>query len=118
MSERVVLSAAARTPIGRFQGGLAPLKATELGAVAVREALKRAELDGENVDEVIMGCVLPAGQGQNPARQASIYGGVPNTVSAMTINKVCGSGLRAVSWRRSSSRPATARSWWPAAWRA
>jgi acetyl-CoA C-acetyltransferase len=97
MSERVVLSAAARTPIGRFQGGLAPLKATELGAVAVREALKRAELDGENVDEVIMGCVLPAGQGQNPARQASIYGGVPNTVSAMTINKVCGSGLRAVS---------------------
>jgi acetyl-CoA C-acetyltransferase len=97
MSERVVLSAAARTPIGRFQGGLAPLKATELGAVAVREALKRAELDGENVDEVIMGCVLPAGQGQNPARQASIHGGVPNTVSAMTINKVCGSGLRAVS---------------------
>ncbi len=97
MSERVVLSAAARTPIGRFQGGLAPVKATELGAVAVREALKRAELDGENVDEVIMGCVLPAGQGQNPARQASIYGGVPNTVSAMTINKVCGSGLRAVS---------------------
>ena len=97
MTERVVLSAAARTPIGRFQGGLAPLKATELGAAAVREVLKRAELDGENVDEVIMGCVLPAGLGQNPARQASIYGGVPNTVSAMTINKVCGSGLRAVS---------------------
>ena len=97
MTERVVLSAAARTPIGRFQGGLAPMKATELGAAAVREVLKRAELDGENVDEVIMGCVLPAGLGQNPARQASIYGGVPNTVSAMTINKVCGSGLRAVS---------------------
>ena len=97
MSERVVLSAAARTPIGKFQGGLASMKATELGAVAVREALKRAELDGENVDEVVMGCVLPAGLGQNPARQASIFGGVPNTVSAMTINKVCGSGLRAVS---------------------
>ena len=97
MSERVVIAAAARTPIGRFQGGLAPMKATELGAVAVKAALERAELEGEHLDEVVMGCVLPAGLGQNPARQASIYGGVPNTVSAMTINKVCGSGLRAVA---------------------
>jgi len=94
---KVVLSAAARTPIGKFQGGLAPMKATELGAVAIKAVLERAELDGENVDEVVMGCVLPAGVGQAPARQAAIYGGVPNTVSAMTINKVCGSGLRAVS---------------------
>lgn len=97
MTERIVLSAAARTPIGRFQGGLAPMKATQLGAIAVKAALERAELGGEHVDEVVMGCVLPAGLGQNPARQASIFGGVPNTVSAMTINKVCGSGLRAVS---------------------
>jgi acetyl-CoA C-acetyltransferase len=97
MTERIVLCSSARTPIGRFQGGLAPMKATQLGAIAVKAALERAELSGDQVDEVVMGCVLPAGLGQNPARQASIFGGVPNTVSAMTINKVCGSGLRAVS---------------------
>jgi len=96
MSERIVISAAARTPVGKFQGALSPLRAPELGATVVRAVMERAGLEADQPDEVIMGCVLPAGLGQNPARQAAIYGGVANTVSAMTINKVCGSGLRAV----------------------
>lgn len=97
MSKKVVIASAARTPVGRFQGGLAPMKATDLGAVAIREAVSRAKIQGEQVDEVVMGCVLPAGLGQNPARQAAIGSGLPDSVSAMTINKVCGSGLRAVA---------------------
>ena len=97
MPAKPVILAGARTPVGRFQGGLAPKKATELGAIAVKEAVQRAGLEGDQVEEVVMGCVLPAGLGQNPARQATIYSGLPNTISAMTINKVCGSGLRAVS---------------------
>ena len=97
MSTKAVILAGARTPVGKFQGGLAPVKATQLGAIAVKEAVRRAGIEGEQVDEVVMGCVLPAGLGQNPARQATIYSGLPNTISAMTINKVCGSGLRAVS---------------------
>jgi acetyl-CoA C-acetyltransferase len=96
MSERIVISAAVRTPVGKFQGALSPLRAPELGATVVRAVMERAGLEADQPDEVIMGCVLPAGLGQNPARQAAIYGGVANTVSAMTINKVCGSGLRAV----------------------
>jgi acetyl-CoA C-acetyltransferase len=97
MTQRILISAAARTPVGRFQGGLAPLRAPELGARAISAAVERAELDPAQVDEVIMGCVLPAGLGQNPARQASIFAKIPDGVSALTINKVCGSGLRAVS---------------------
>jgi acetyl-CoA C-acetyltransferase len=97
MASNVVIVAAARTPVGRFQGGLAPLRAPQLGAVAVKEAIRRAGIEPGAVDEVILGCVLPAGLGQNPARQAAIHGGVPDGVSAMTLNKVCGSGLRAVS---------------------
>ncbi len=97
MPAKAVILAGARTPVGKFQGGLAPVKATQLGAIAVKEAVRRAGIEGEQVDEVVMGCVLPAGLGQNPARQATIYSGLPDTVSAMTINKVCGSGLRAVS---------------------
>ena len=96
MSERIVISAAARTPVGKFQGALAPMRAPELGATVVRAVMERAGLEPDQPDEVIMGCVLPAGLGQNPARQAAIFGGVANTVSSMTINKVCGSGLRAV----------------------
>jgi acetyl-CoA C-acetyltransferase len=96
MSKRVVIASAARTAIGSFQGGLAPVKATDLGAAAIAEAVKRAGVSAEQVDEVVMGCVLPAGLGQNPARQATIGSGLPDSVSAMTINKVCGSGLRAV----------------------
>src|SRR4051812_26638790 len=92
----VVIVGAARTPIGSFQGELAPLKAPELGKVAIAEALKRAGVSPNEVDEVLMGCVLPAGVGQAPARQASIFAGLPNTVPCTTLNKVCGSGLKAV----------------------
>jgi len=96
MQEVLILSGV-RTPIGKFQGGLSPLSAPQLGAVAVREAVRRAGLEAGQVDEVIMGNVLSAGLGQNPARQAALHGGLPNEVSAMTINKVCGSGLKAVA---------------------
>ncbi|HPF34190.1 MAG TPA: acetyl-CoA C-acetyltransferase [Candidatus Krumholzibacteria bacterium] len=96
MSDRVVICEAVRTPIGRFQGGLSSLKASKLGAVAIRAVLDRSGLDPSLVDEVIMGNVVQAGLGQNPARQAAIWGGVPTNVSAMTLNKVCGSGLRTV----------------------
>lgn len=91
-----VIVGAARTPIGRFLGGLAPLKATELGATAIRAAVERAGVDVNDVDDVIMGNVVQAGIGQAPARQAAIRGGVPETIPAVTINKVCGSGLKAV----------------------
>jgi len=91
-----VIIGAVRTPVGKFLGSLKGFKATELGAIVVRESVKRAGLNPEEVDEVIMGCVIQAGLGQNPARQAALYGGLPNTVSAVTINKVCGSGLKAV----------------------
>ena len=93
----VVIVSAVRTPVGKFQGALADLSAVELGAVAVREAVRRAGMDAAAVDECVMGCVLPAGLGQNPARQAALRGGLPDTVSALTINMVCGSGLRAVA---------------------
>jgi acetyl-CoA C-acetyltransferase len=92
----VVIASACRTPIGKFQGALAPFRATELGSLAVAEALRRAEVAPAEVEEVILGCVLAAGLGQNPARQAAIGGGVPDTVGSFTINKVCGSGLKAV----------------------
>ena len=91
-----VIVSAARTPIGKFLGGLAPLQAPELGAVAVRAALQRARVPIEDVEEVILGNVVQGGVGQAPARQAAIKAGVPATVSALTINKVCGSGLKAV----------------------
>ena len=92
----VLIVAGARTPIGAFQGELAPLPATQLGALAIRAALERARVPGDAVGEVYMGCVLPAGQGQAPARQASIRAGIPASVGAVTVNKVCGSGLKAV----------------------
>ena len=95
IKEAVIISAV-RTPVGKFLGALKNFKATELGAIAVREAVKRAGVNPEDVDEVIMGCVIQAGLGQNPARQAALKGGLPNTVSAVTVNKVCGSGLKAV----------------------
>lgn len=91
-----VIISAVRTPVGKLLGALKGFKATELGAMVVREAVKRAGVQPEDVDEVIMGCVIQAGLGQNPARQAALRGGLPNTVSAVTINKVCGSGLKAV----------------------
>jgi acetyl-CoA C-acetyltransferase len=92
----VVILSAARTPIGRFQGGLAPLSASDLGGVAIREALRRAGAKPDSVDEVLMGHVLQGGTGQAPARQAALKGGLPDTVAATTVNKVCGSGLKAV----------------------
>lgn len=95
LNEAVIISAA-RTPVGKFLGTLKGFKATELGAIAVREAVKRAGVKPEDVDEVIMGCVIQAGLGQNPARQAALNAGIPSTVSAVTVNKVCGSGLKAV----------------------
>jgi acetyl-CoA C-acetyltransferase len=95
LNEAVIISAA-RTPVGKFLGSLKGFSAPQLGAIAVRESVKRAGVKPEDVDEVIMGCVIQAGLGQNPARQAALNGGLPNTVSAVTVNKVCGSGLKAV----------------------
>src|SRR6186997_1277368 len=95
IKEAVIISAV-RTPVGKFLGALKSFKATELGAIAVREAVKRAGVNPEDVDEVIMGCVLQAGLGQNPARQAALKGGLPETIAAFTVNKVCGSGLKVV----------------------
>jgi acetyl-CoA C-acetyltransferase len=94
--EAVIVSAV-RTPVGKFQGSLASFSAPQLGALAVGEAILRAGIESGQVDECIMGCVLQAGLGQNPARQAAIHGGIPPTSSALTINQVCGSGLRAVA---------------------
>jgi acetyl-CoA C-acetyltransferase len=93
----VVILSGVRTPIGKFQGSLSDVPAPKLGAIAVKEAVRRAGVDPATVDEVIMGNVVGAGLGQNPARQAALGAGIPSSVGAMTINKVCGSGLKAVS---------------------
>jgi acetyl-CoA C-acetyltransferase len=93
----VVIISGCRTAVGKFQGSLTDLSAPQLGAIVVREAVKRAGLNSDQVDECIMGNVLPAGLGQNPARQAAIFGGLSPATGAMTINKVCGSGLKAVA---------------------
>lgn len=93
----VVVVSAVRTPVGKFQGGLSPLSAVQLGALAVRQAVGRGSIDPTQIDECIMGNVLPAGLGQNPARQAALFGGLHPEVGALTINKVCGSGLKAVA---------------------
>src|SRR5947208_3614333 len=92
----VVIVGCARTPIGSFGGELSALRAPELGAIALREALRRARVEPAEASEIIMGCVLPAGLGQAPARQAAISAGLPHAVPCQTINKVCGSGLKAV----------------------
>jgi acetyl-CoA C-acetyltransferase len=98
MSEKreAVIISAARTPTGKFLGSLKGFTAPQLGALVVRESVRRAGVAPEDVDEVIMGCVVQAGLGQNPARQAALHGGIPFGVSAVTINKVCGSGLKSV----------------------
>ena len=95
LNEAVIISAA-RTPVGKFLGSLKGFSAPELGSIVVRESVKRAGIKPEEVDEVIMGCVIQAGLGQNPARQAALRGGLSPTVAAVTVNKVCGSGLKAV----------------------
>src|SRR5260221_11843068 len=106
--EDVVIISGVRTPIGKFQGSLEPLSAAQLGAIAVREAVKRAKVDPPQVDECIMGLVVAAGLGQNPARQAALGGGLANTVGAMTINKVCGSGWKAVALATQASQTGNA----------
>jgi acetyl-CoA C-acetyltransferase len=96
MQDIAILSAV-RTPVGKFQGALSGFRATELGALVVREAVRRAGVDSAAVQECILGCVLSAGLGQNPARQAALGGGLPDSVAALTVNMVCGSGLKAVA---------------------
>src|SRR3954463_9615837 len=91
-----VIVSAPRTPIGRFLGGLSALSAPELGSIAIREAVRRSGVNPEDIDEVIMGNVIQGGVGQAPARQAALKSGIPSSISAVTINKVCGSGLNAV----------------------
>src|SRR5882762_7871357 len=91
-----VILSAVRTPIGKYLGGLSPLPAPRLGALVIKEAVRRAGVDAAAVDEVVMGNVLQGGVGQAPARQAAIHAGLPGTISSLTINKVCGSGLKAV----------------------
>ena len=96
MAAESVIVSIARTPIGSFQGAFRSVPTVRLGAVVIKSALERAGIEGNEVNEVIMGNVIPAGEGQAPARQAAIYAGLPNSVECMTINKVCGSGLKAV----------------------
>src|ERR1700740_505291 len=93
----IVIVSAVRTPVGSFNGAFANTPAHELGAVAVKAAIERAKVDASDVDEVILGQILQAGQGQNPARQAAMKAGVPQEKTAFAINQVCGSGLRAVA---------------------
>src|SRR2546423_11195741 len=95
MEEALILSGV-RTPIGAFMGALSSLTAPQLGAIAIREAVKQAGVTPDTVDEVIMGCVLTGGQGQAPARQAAIYGGLPTSGPCLTIHKVCGSRTKVV----------------------
>jgi len=95
--ETPVILSAVRTPIGKFQGGLSSFSAVDLGAKAVAEAIRRSGLEAKQVDEAILGNVVQAGLGQNPARQAAIGAGIPNEATAYTINQVCGSGLRSVA---------------------
>jgi acetyl-CoA C-acetyltransferase len=103
-SSKVVIASAVRTPIGAFQGALAPLKAPQIGAAAIQGALEAAQVAGADVQEVIMGCVLPAGLGQAPARQAALAAGIPAQVPATTVNKMCASGMRAIMLAADSIR--------------
>ncbi len=107
--EEVVITAACRTPIGGFLGALSSQPAPQLGAVAIRAALSRAAVDGEEVDEVLMGCVLPAGMGNAPARQAAIAAGVPMSAATTTVNKMCGSGLKTAMLAHDAIRAGSAR---------
>ena len=94
-TDPVVILSYARTPMGSFQGSLSGASATELGATAVKAAVERAGVDGADVERIYMGCVLPAGLGQAPARQAALKAGLPQSVEATTVNKMCGSGMQA-----------------------
>ena len=105
MSREVYILSYARTPIGAFQGALKDISAPELGAIAIKGALKKSGLKPVHVEEVILGNVLSAGVGQAPARQASIYAGLPENVECLTINKICGSGIKAVMLGLNPLRP-------------
>ncbi len=96
MQDPIVIVSAMRTPMGNFQGDLSSLTASDLGAVAIAAAMKNTNLKKEDIDEVLMGCVLPAGQGQAPARQATLKAGLANSTAATTVNKMCGSGMKAI----------------------
>ena len=95
-SDPTVILSIARTPMGAMQGALADVSATDLGATVVKAAVERAGISGEDIERIYMGCVLPAGLGQAPARQAAIKAGLPKSVQATTVNKVCGSGMQTV----------------------
>jgi len=118
MSDPIVIVSVARTPIGSMNGEMSSFAGHQLGAFAIKAALERAGLKPEQIQEVIMGCVLPAGQGQAPARQASLGAGLPVSAGATTINKVCGSGMKAAMLAMICSQSAARTSSWPAAWRA
>jgi len=112
--KEVVIVSAVRTPIGAFNGGLASFSAVELGAMTIAEAVKRAQLQPGQVDEVIFGNVLQAGLGQNVARQCAIKAGIPVTAPSFTVNKVCGSGLKTVNLATQALMLMMRRSWQPA----
>jgi len=107
-SDPVVIVSASRTPLGGFLGGLASLTAPELGARAIESAVSRSGIDAGRVDEVYMGCVLPAGVGQAPARQAALGGGLPESSACTTVSKVCGSGMKAVMLAHDALRAGSA----------
>ncbi|SEL29899.1 acetyl-CoA C-acetyltransferase [Roseivivax marinus] len=109
MSDPIVIAGSARTPMGGFQGALSPMRAAELGAAAIGAALDRAGVPRADVDEVLMGCVLPAGQGQAPARQAALGAGLPVSAGASTVNKMCGSGMKAAMLGHDLLRAGSAR---------
>ncbi len=109
MSYDVVILSAVRTPMGSFQGSLSPLSTTDLGAAALKAAVERSGLQANRLDEVLMGCVLPAGLGQAPARQAMLKAGIPESAGATTINKVCGSGMKALMLANDLIRAGSAR---------
>ncbi|HEU4497790.1 MAG TPA: acetyl-CoA C-acetyltransferase, partial [Sphingomicrobium sp.] len=96
MSDPIVILSAARTPMGSMQGALSDVSATDLGATVVKAVVERAGIKGDEIDRIYMGCVLPAGLGQAPARQAALKAGLPKSVQATTVNKVCGSGMQTV----------------------
>ena len=114
----IVIVSYARTPMGGFQGALAGASATKLGAVAVGAAVERAGVDPAAIDQIFMGCVLPAGLGQAPARQAALGAGLPKSVQATTFNKMCGSGMQAAIAAHDALAAGRRRSSSPGAWRA
>ena len=109
--------AGARTPSGAFLWGLSQVSAPQLGASAIQGALKRAQIGGDQVDEVLMGQVVQAGSGQAPARQAALGAGLPENTPCTTVNKVCGSGLKTIIMGINPSWPKIMTSWWPEEWR-